>query len=148
MINSKPSPVSVSHFRVHSTVPQNWCYQPHRKGGPVGERGRQEYAAVLRARYRLADKRESGRILDASCRALSHRPEARARGGGAGELTPTPAARALTRRLCCYGTVPLKEKLPLNFGPDAGVGPTISLPTRSQSGSRSAFRIHICKSPG
>jgi hypothetical protein len=46
-----------------------------------------------------------------------------------------------------YGMVPLKEKLPLNFGPDAGVGPTISPPTRNQSGSRSALRIHICRSP-
>lgn len=32
------------------------------------ERARREYAEVLRARYRLADKRERGRILDEYCR--------------------------------------------------------------------------------
>ena len=32
------------------------------------ERGRREYAAVMRARYRPADKRERGRLLDEYCR--------------------------------------------------------------------------------
>src|SRR5262245_61149411 len=76
---------------------------------------------------------------------LSHRPDARVP-GGAEELTPTPADRVLARRLYSYGMVPLKVKLPLNFGPVAGVGPTISPPTRSQSVSRSALRINICRS--
>src|SRR4029077_8518131 len=49
-------------------VPQNWCYRRHQKGGAVTERARREYAAVLRAQYTLADKRERGRILDEYCR--------------------------------------------------------------------------------
>src|SRR5262245_66291035 len=68
-------------------------------------------------------------------------------GGSARQLAPTPADQALAQRLYSYGVVPLKEKLPLNLGPDTGVGPTISPPTRSQSGSRSALQIHICRSP-
>src|SRR5207247_10610460 len=52
-----------------STVPQNGCYQTStRKGGPVTERARREYAEAVRARYRVADKRERGRILDEYCR--------------------------------------------------------------------------------
>ncbi len=67
-------------------------------------------------------------------------------GGGAGQQAPTPADRALARRLYSYGMVsPLKEKLPLNVG--NGEPSTISWPTRNQSGSRSALRIHICRSP-
>ena len=31
-------------------VPQSRCYQRHRKGGPVTERARREYAEVLRRR--------------------------------------------------------------------------------------------------
>src|SRR3990167_5140349 len=51
------------------SVPQNRCYQAqHRKGGPVTERTRREYAEVLRPRYQQADKRERGRILDEYCR--------------------------------------------------------------------------------
>src|SRR5262249_24591839 len=62
--------------------------------------------------------------------------------GGAGHLVPTPADRTLTRRLYSYGIVwPLKEKLPLNVG--NGEPATISWPTHSQSGSRSALQIHI-----
>src|SRR5262245_31645951 len=99
-----------------------------------------ELAAVVRVAF--------GGFFGDAAHALSHRPDAQAP-GGAEELTPTPADRVLPRQLYSYGMVPLKEKLPLNFGPDIGVGPTISPPTRSQSGSRSrsALRIHICRSP-
>src|SRR5262249_14873638 len=38
----------------------------------------------------------------------------------------------------------LREKVPLNWG--AGPPPTMSVPTRSQSGSRPALRIHACRS--
>src|SRR5262249_18739011 len=37
------------------SVPQNRCYQvPHRKGAPVTEPARREYAAVMRTRYQAA----------------------------------------------------------------------------------------------
>src|SRR5579884_2074053 len=39
---------------------------------------------------------------------------------------------------------PVSEKAPLNVG--AGLPPTISVPTRSQSGSRFALRIHAWRS--
>src|SRR5581483_3153469 len=50
-------------------LPQNRCYRTtHRKGGPVTEPARREYAAVMRRRYEQADKRERGRLLDEYCR--------------------------------------------------------------------------------
>src|SRR5205814_5585766 len=56
-----------------------------------------------------------------------------------------PFARPICYRRGQAQGVPLKEKLPLNVGGDASS--TMSVPTRSQSGSRSALRIHICRSP-
>src|SRR5438128_433009 len=51
------------------SMPQNRCYRTgSRKGGPVTERARREYAAVLRARYATADRRGRGQILDEYCR--------------------------------------------------------------------------------
>jgi len=50
----------------------------------VTERARREYAAVLRPRYQIVDKRDRGRILDEYCRTTgSHRKAAirRLRGG-------------------------------------------------------------------
>ena len=47
---------------------QNPCYQRHRKGGPVTERGRGEYVAVMRQRYQQAKRRERGALLDEYCR--------------------------------------------------------------------------------
>src|SRR5262249_45043399 len=46
------------------------------------------------------------------------------------------------------GTSPLIENTALNVGafPPAGGGPTISVPTRYQSGSRSALRSQLCRS--
>src|SRR5262249_6636876 len=71
-------------------VPQNRCYRTHRKGGPVTERGRREYAAVMRARYALADKRERGRLLDEYCRTTGcHRKAAIRRL----RASPAPAGR-------------------------------------------------------
>ena len=40
----------------------------------------------------------------------------------------------------------MTEKAPLKVGAVAGLGPTMSAPMRSQSGSRFAFRIHDCRS--
>lgn len=40
--------------------------------------------------------------------------------------------------------LPLSENAALNVG--AGSPPTMSVPTRSQSGARSSFRIHVCRS--
>jgi len=59
----------------------------------VTERGRREYAAVMRARHQQADKRERGRLLDEYCRTtgchrkaairrLRARPRARSRSPG------------------------------------------------------------------
>lgn len=38
------------------------------KGGPVTERGRREYAEVMRQRYQEATRRQRGEILDEYCR--------------------------------------------------------------------------------
>src|SRR5690348_1599680 len=55
----------------------------------------------------------------------------------------TPEARS--RRVEGSGMVsPLSEKAALNVG--AGVPPTMSVPIRSQSGSKLEFRIQLCKS--
>jgi hypothetical protein len=44
-------------------MPQNRCYRNgHRKGGSVTERGRREYPDAVGARYRIASKKEQGRI--------------------------------------------------------------------------------------
>src|SRR5262249_24603599 len=61
-----------------------------------------------------------------------------ARGDPGGEVVASPPVHSAGHR------VPLKEKLPLNVGGVASS--TMSVPTRSQSGSRSALRIHICRS--
>src|SRR5436309_278529 len=39
---------------------------------------------------------------------------------------------------------PARLNVPLKVG--AGLPPTMSVPTRNQSGSRAAFRIHACRS--
>ena len=50
-------------------MPQNRCYHAiHRKGAPVTESARREYAAVMRARYRVADRPTRSRLLDEYCR--------------------------------------------------------------------------------
>src|SRR6266851_5382016 len=71
--------------------PQNRCYRRHRKGAPVTEHTRREYAAVMRPRYQQADKRERGRLLDEYCRTTGcHRKAAIRRLRGA----PSPPGRA------------------------------------------------------
>lgn len=59
-------------------MPQNRCYRTeHRKGGGVTPRGRREYAAALRERYCIADKRGRSTILDEYCRTTgAHRKAA------------------------------------------------------------------------
>src|SRR5215467_15267726 len=65
-------------------VPQNRCYHRHRKGGPVTERGRHEYAEVMRQRYQRASKVERGALLDEYCRVTGgHRKAAIRRLGAA-----------------------------------------------------------------
>src|SRR5215470_16852046 len=49
-------------------LPQNRCYHRHRKGGPVTERGRREYAEVMRERYQQATKQQRSALLDEYCR--------------------------------------------------------------------------------
>src|SRR6266849_2418017 len=72
-------------------LPQNRCYRRHRKGAPVTEHTRREYAAVMRPRYQQADKRERGRLLDEYCRTTGcHRKAAIRRLRGA----PSPPGRA------------------------------------------------------
>ena len=51
-----------------------------------------------------------------------------------GSPAPTMGAGTLT---------PSSEKAALNVGPVAGVGPTMSEPTRSQSGSNIASRVQL-----
>src|SRR5258705_1029659 len=90
-------------------LPQNRCYQSsHRKGGPVTERGRREYAAVIRARYGQADKRERGRLLTEYCRTTGcHRKAAIRRLRRA----PRPPGRAPGRpaRYVAREVVPILE---------------------------------------
>ena len=58
------------------------------------ERARREYAEVLRARYRVADKRERGRILDEYCRTTRcHRKAAIRRLGRDPRATGRPPGR-------------------------------------------------------
>src|SRR5215813_13361458 len=49
-------------------LPQNRCYHRHRKGGPVTEQGRREYAEVMRQRYQRATRQERSALLDEYCR--------------------------------------------------------------------------------
>jgi hypothetical protein len=50
-------------------LPQNGCYHAtNRKGAPVTELARREYAAVMRVRYQQADRRARSRLLDEYCR--------------------------------------------------------------------------------
>src|SRR5215470_18972322 len=65
-------------------VPQNRCYHRHRKGGPVTERGRREYAEIMRERYQQATKHERSALLDQYCRVTRcHRKAAIRRLGAA-----------------------------------------------------------------
>src|SRR5215831_18867925 len=65
-------------------VPQNRCCHRHRKGGPVTERGRHEYAEVMRQRYQQASRVERGALLDEYCRVTGgHRKAAIRRLGAA-----------------------------------------------------------------
>src|SRR5262245_598849 len=51
------------------SVPQNRCYRTaHRKGGPVSDQARREYAEAMRKRYGVATRRERGQLLDEYCR--------------------------------------------------------------------------------
>jgi hypothetical protein len=60
----------------------------------VTERGRREYAAVLRERYHAADKRGRGRILDEYCRTTGcHRKAAIRRLGHASSGMGRPPGR-------------------------------------------------------
>jgi hypothetical protein len=60
----------------------------------VTERARREYAEVLRSRYRVADKRERGRILDEYCRTTGcHRKAAIRRLRGEPAQTGRPPGR-------------------------------------------------------
>src|SRR5205807_237029 len=90
-------------------LPQNRCYQsPHRKGGPVTERGRREYAAVIRARYGQADKRERGRLLTEYCRTTGcHRKAAIRR------LRPLRRRRPRQPRRLATALAPLRARVPL-----------------------------------
>src|SRR3990172_7123062 len=102
---SSPRSPSKQVLPKRTRVPQNRCYQGHRKGGPVTERARREYAEVLRRRYVVADKRERGRILDEYCRTTHcHRKAAIRRLGQRPRLAGRPPGRP--RR---YG----RELLPL-----------------------------------
>src|SRR5215470_13817937 len=65
-------------------LPQNRCYHRHRKGGPVTERGRREYAEVMRQRYQRATRQERSALLDEYCRVTRcHRKAAIRRLGAA-----------------------------------------------------------------
>src|SRR5262250_2475050 len=65
-------------------LPQNRCYHRHRKGGPVTERGRREYAEVMRQRYQRATKQQRSALLDEYCRVTRcHRKAAIRRLGAA-----------------------------------------------------------------
>src|SRR5207249_4143888 len=89
------------------SMPQNRCYRTHRKGGAVTERARREYAAALRERYQVADKRGRGQILDEYCRTTRcHRKTAIRR--LAGSVGPTGRRPGRPRR---YGPdlLPLLE---------------------------------------
>jgi hypothetical protein len=60
------------------SVPHDRCYRvTHRKGGPVTEPARREYAAAMRPRYRRANNPERGRILDAALALASHESRTR-----------------------------------------------------------------------
>src|SRR5262249_44394483 len=65
-------------------LPQNRCYHRHRKGGPVKEQGRREYAEIMRERYQQATKQERSALLDEYCRVTRcHRKAAIRRLGAA-----------------------------------------------------------------
>src|SRR5262245_21033757 len=78
-------------------LPQNRCYQvPHRKGAPVTEPARREYAAVMRTRYQQANRQERGRLLDEYCRTTGcHRKAAIRRLRQAPRPRRRPAGRPL-----------------------------------------------------
>src|SRR5262245_21234110 len=61
-------------------------------------------------------------------------------------LSTTPAGKAVGATATVgQASDPDSEKVPLKVGP--GAPPTMSVPTRSQSGLRLALRIQVCRSP-
>src|SRR5262249_16375075 len=81
---SRPRSPSNEVFLKGKGLPQNRCYHRHRKGGPVTEGGRREYAEIMRERYQQATKQERSALLDEYCRVTRcHRKAAIRRLGAA-----------------------------------------------------------------